>query len=93
MAKKAMTKEERVYLGRIKELPCSCCNAAAPSIAHHIRTGKGLSQRSQHWLTIPLCESCHVDNHLGIHGGKAMMRIMDLSEMDMLAKTISMLNK
>lgn len=92
MAKKAMTAVERVYVGRVKALPCSCCNAPGPFIAHHVRTGQGRSQRAQHWLVVALCESCHVNPFLGIHGERRMMKIMNMDEMDLLAKTIERLS-
>lgn len=75
---------EREHLARIKAMNCSCCGQAGPSQAHHIR------QHSQ-FLCIPLCESCHVGPHNGIHGGKAMWRVMGIDELDALAKTIEAL--
>jgi hypothetical protein len=92
MSKKAATAAEMAYMGKVKSLPCSCCDAPGPSIAHHIREGQGASQRAQNWLTISLCHSCHVDGFLGIHGEKQMMKIMKMDEMDLLAKTIERLN-
>lgn len=91
MAKKAMTVAEREYVGRVKLLPCSCCGASSPSIAHHVREGQGASQRAQHWLTISLCNDCHIAP-LGIHGDKTFMKIYKMDEMDLLARTIEMLN-
>lgn len=91
MAKKQMTAAERVYVGRVKALPCSCCGASAPSLAHHIREGQGTSQRAQHWLTVALCHDCHAEP-LGIHGDKTFMKIYKLDEVDLLAKTIERLN-
>lgn len=93
MAKKSTTTAEMAYMGRVKMLPCSCCDAIGPSIAHHVREGQGGSQRAQNWLTVALCQSCHVDPFLGIHGQKQMMKIMKMDEMDLLAKTIERLNK
>jgi hypothetical protein len=91
MSKKSLTVEERRHIGRVKELPCSCCGAPGPSIAHHAREEQGTSQRGGHYCTIALCESCHV-SRIGIHGDKTMMRIMNLTEMDMLNITIERLS-
>ena len=31
--------KERAHLGRVKELPCSVCDAPGPSEAHHTKQG------------------------------------------------------
>jgi len=71
-------------------MPCSCCDAPAPSDAHHIRTGQGASQRASHYLVVPLCKDCHQGVN-GVHGDKTMLRIMKLTELDLLAITIERL--
>lgn len=91
MAKKSMTAAERIYVGRVKELPCSCCDFPGPSLAHHVREGQGASQKAQHHLTVALCHDCHAPPH-GIHGDKTYMKIYKMDEMDLLAKTIERLN-
>lgn len=83
-----MTNKEKQHLLKIKLLPCGVCNQPAPSDAHHIkRNGKRIS----HYATIPLCKSCHQDNHNGIHGNKYMWDVMKLNELDVLANTIEKL--
>jgi hypothetical protein len=76
---------EQEYMFAIKNLPCGVCGQSAPSDAHHILEG---GRRISHYATIPLCKSCHQDNHNGIHGRKAMWKIMHKSELDVLAETI-----
>jgi len=57
---------------------------------HHIREGQGLAQRADSWLTIPLCVDCHTGKN-GIHGDRAMLRIMKTDELGLLAKTLEVL--
>ena len=75
------TTSERKHMERIKSLPCSVCDASAPSDAHHIR-------QSQPYLCIPLCKDCHQDSLLGIHGRKAAWNVRKMDEMDALAVTM-----
>lgn len=66
-------------------MPCGVCGASAPSDAHHILEN---SRRIGHFAVIPLCKSCHQDNHNGIHGRKAMWKVMRKTELQVLAETI-----
>lgn len=79
-----LSAREREHLARIKSMPCSVCGADGPSEAHHIRQHVQV-------LCIPLCASCHRDPHNGLHGGRAMWRVMRMDELDALAKTIEAL--
>jgi hypothetical protein len=81
-----LTAKEREHLARIKELPCSLCDAPGPSEAHHVR------QHSQ-YLCIPLCPSCHTSPVLGLHGQKRMWAIKKMDELDCLNETIRKLMK
>lgn len=90
MSKQA-TAAEREYIARVKELPCSCCDAPGPSSAHHAREEQGRGQKAKNWLVMALCYSCH-QGPLGLHGDKTLMRIYKVDEMDLLAKTIERLN-
>ena len=89
------TKAESDYLGRVASLGCMLCDEfgqpGIPAQVHHIRSGQGMSQRAQHWLTVPLCRACH-QGPQGIHGDQTLLRIAKMSEMDLLAKTIERLN-
>jgi len=76
--------KQRKYLARVKELPCSVCDAPGPSDAHHINQG-------QQYTCVALCKVCHQDNRLGWHGEKAMWRIKKMDELDALNTTIERL--
>ena len=84
-----MTKSERKHMGRVAELPCSCCGAHGVQV-HHIRDGQGMAQRASNWLTVPLCPECHTGPR-GLHGDKSIMRTLKLDELDLLANTIQRL--
>lgn len=81
-----MSKAEKAHMGRVAELPCSCCGAHGVHV-HHLREGQGMSQRASNWLTIPLCPDCHTGPN-GIHGNRSLMRIQKIEEIDLLARTI-----
>ena len=80
-----MTKAEATHIERIKNMSCGVCGKHAPSDAHHILEN---SRRISHFAVIPLCKSCHQDNHNGIHGRKAMWKIMRKTELQVLAEII-----
>jgi hypothetical protein len=81
---KAMTAAERAHVERVKELPCSVCDLAGPSDAHHIKQG-------QHWTVVALCKACHQDSRMGWHGAKFAWHIEKMDELDALAVTIQRL--
>lgn len=72
---------ERIHLARIKEMPCGVCGTSGPSDAHHIAQGK-------QYLCIPLCKSCHQDNHNGIHGQARIWAVYKKTELSVLNDTI-----
>lgn len=74
------TKAERAHIERVKSLPCSICDAPAPSEAHHIK-------QDSPWSCIALCMSCHRDGHNGFHGRRVMWKVMHLDETDALIIT------
>ena len=78
---KALTAAEREHIGRVKELPCSVCDEAGPSDAHHIKQGA-------HFATVALCKSCHQGSMLGWHGEKRAWLIRKMTEIDALAVTV-----
>lgn len=51
-----------------------------------------MGDRASDFLAIALCEECHRGNN-GFHGTKAMMKIAKVSEMDLLAETIRLMDK
>lgn len=79
-----ITAAERAHIGRIKELPCSVCDAPGPSDAHHVVQG-------QHWTVIALCKDCHQGPRNGWHGRRLMWAIKKLDEWGALAITIKRL--
>jgi len=74
--------QEREWVGRVKELPCSVCDAPPPSDAHHIEQGL-------HYTVVALCKDCHQDSFMGWHGQKRAWKIRKMNELDALNITIS----
>lgn len=55
------TMESKVFLGYVRRLPCSFCDAEAPSSAHHFPPrGRGVTDDSK---TCPVCARCHMRCH------------------------------
>lgn len=78
------SKKERAHIQRVKELPCSVCNASGPSDAHHIR-------QDNPYTCIALCKSCHQDQHNGIHGRMAIWNVYRIDELTALTITFTRL--
>lgn len=76
-----LTRAESEHLAKVKSLPCSVCDAGAPSDAHHIAQG-------QHFTAVALCKDCHQGSENGIHGRKTMWRVMKLDELGALNITL-----
>lgn len=76
---------ERKHLARVKELPCSVCDAPGPSQAHHIKQGN-------QYTCVALCHDCHQGSVLGLHGQRRAWAIRKMDELDALGKTIMRLN-
>ena len=85
-----MNQKEREHILKIKNMPCGVCGESGPSDAHHILD---CGRRVSHFLVIPLCKGCHQDMNNGIHGRKVMWKIFNVTELDVLAKTIEVLIK
>ena len=81
---KRITPAESEHMANVKRLPCSVCNAPAPSEAHHINQG-------QHYTTVALCQDCHTGSENGWHGRKTMWRIYKLDELGALNITLGRL--
>ncbi len=81
---KSMTAAEEAHVERVKQLPCSVCNASGPSDAHHINQG-------QHFTTVALCKDCHQGAFAGWHGQKRAWRIAKMDELDALNVTLGRL--
>lgn len=83
MNSKNLTAADRAHIGNVKDLPCSVCDAAGPSDAHHINQG-------QHFTVVALCKDCH-QGYNGWHGTKALWRIRKMDELKALDVTIKRL--
>jgi hypothetical protein len=81
-----LNNKERLHLGRVKELPCSVCDAPGPSEAHHVKQGL-------QYTCIALCVECHRGPVLGWHGQKRMWAIKKMDELDALDNTYKNLYK
>jgi cytochrome c5 len=79
-----LTARERAHLARVKELPCSVCDADGPSDAHHVRQGS-------QYTAVALCKECHQSSVMGWHGQKRAWAIRKMDELDALNVTISRL--
>lgn len=93
-----ITSAQRAYLGRVAAIGCVLCRhlgmqQASVTQVHHIKEGQGLSQRAEHWLTVPLCYDHHLGPN-GLHGlgTKGFYTRYKLDELDLLAFTIEWLN-
>jgi len=94
-----MTNAERFHVDRVAQLRCVLCvflglPQEGRTTVHHIKEGTGISQRSQNWLTIPLC-NFHHQGPGGVHGlgTKGFYLRYKLDELDLLAMTIETLSK
>lgn len=81
-----LNNRERAHLARVKELPCSVCDAEAPSEAHHVVQGL-------QYTCIALCPECHRGPVMGWHGQKRAWAVRKMDEMDALNVTLERLNK
>ena len=76
--------KERQHLYKVKELPCSVCDASGPSDAHHIKQGN-------QYTCVALCKSCHQGSLMGWHGQKRAWALAKMDEIDALNVTIKRL--
>jgi len=77
----SMTAKERADVGLVKLMPCSVCEAPAPSDAHHVK-------QHRQYTVVALCKSCHQGSKMGWHGEKRAWAIAKMDELDALNKTI-----
>jgi len=75
-----LTAKERAYVGLVKLLPCSVCDAEGPSDVHHVK-------QHRQYTVVALCKSCH-QGYNGWHGTKAFWKIKKMEELDALNITI-----
>ena len=79
-----LTAKERKHLARVKELPCSVCDASGPSDAHHVK-------QHRQYTCVALCKDCHQGSVMGWHGQKRMWSLKKMDEIDALNITIQRL--
>ena len=79
-----LTKKEREHLARVKDLPCSVCDAPPPSEAHHVK-------QHRQYTCVSLCPDCHRGSVMGWHGQKRIWAIKKMDELDALDVTIQRL--
>ena len=79
------------HMARVAELPCLACGVSGVQV-HHIREGQGGSQRASDFLTVPLCQECHTGG-FSIHGSPRAFTNINGSELDMLARTLELLEQ
>jgi len=79
-----LTAKEKAYVGLVKELPCSVCDAPPPSDAHHVK-------QHRQYTCVALCKDCHQGSFNGWHGQKRMWSVMKMDEQDALNVTIQRL--
>ena len=80
----SLTAKEKKHLARVKELPCSVCDAAGPSDAHHVK-------QHRQYTCVALCKDCHQGSVMGWHGQKRMWNLKKMEEIDALNVTIQRL--
>ena len=76
-----LTRAEKQHMDKLRNLPCSVCDAPGPSYAHHIKQGL-------HFTAIALCERCHVSPFFGWHGQKRAWIVRKLDELTALNITL-----
>lgn len=81
MNSKNLTAADRAHIAHVKELPCSVCDAAGPSDAHHINQG-------QHFTVVALCKDCHQGKRMGWHGERFAWKIAKMDELAALNVTL-----
>jgi hypothetical protein len=79
-----LTAKQREHIGKVKSLPCSVCDAPAPSDAHHI-------EQALQYCVVALCKDCHQGSTMGWHGQRRMWKIKKMNELDALNVTIDRL--
>lgn len=79
-----LTARERAHIQKVKQLPCSVCDAPGPSDAHHI-------EQALQFTVVALCKDCHQGALMGWHGQRRAWAIRKMGELDALNVTIERL--
>lgn len=89
-------KREREHMGRISRMECICCyllgrKQQSKTDVHHVRVGHGGAQRAGDFCTVPLChDDCHQGKN-GVHGDQTYLRILKMTQIDLLNATLERL--
>jgi len=92
-----MNKQERDHLDKVAALGCIVCRNIGlgwhPAMIHHLRYGRGLSQRSDHFKTLPLCGTHHQHGGFGVafHAGPRQFQKNFGTEIELLDQVKSLL--
>lgn len=93
MAIKTKTRAEKHHLAKVAASGCIACRKLGyedtPAEIHHIRDGMGLSVRSTHYETIPLCPGHHRHADNSIHRSKARFESEFGTERELLAEVLN----
>lgn len=90
---------ERRHLEALVDLGCIAClivGIKTPNVEiHHLRSGVGVGQRSNHYRAIPLCAPHHRTGGYGIafHAGKKAFEAKYGTEEELLEETMKRINK
>lgn len=84
-----MSLAEKRHMGRVAELPCCVCGAVGVHV-HHILEGRTPGRKPSGWMTVPVCPPCHTGSQ-GIHGDRAMWKVMKQDELKALSETLEKL--
>jgi transcription elongation factor Elf1 len=76
-----LTAKQKAYVGLVKLLNCSVCDAEGPSDAHHFK-------QHRQYTVVALCKSCHQGTKMGWHGEKRAWAIAKMDEIDALNVTV-----
>ena len=79
---------DKRHIERVKSMSCSVCGQSGPSDFHHILEGRTPGRKSPAWTGIPLCKDCHQGAENGIHGRRAMWKVMRRTELLCLNDTL-----
>ena len=76
-----LTAKQKAYVGLVKLLPCSVCDAEGPSDAHHVK-------QHRQYTVVALCKDCHQGSRNGWHGQRTMWKLKKMDEIDALNVTV-----
>lgn len=92
-----MRAADRAHLAKLVEFGCVACfvqSVYTPNVEiHHLRSGVGMGQRSDHKRAIPLCPPHHRTGGYGVafHAGKKAFEEQFGSEEELLSKVMGLI--